>query len=76
MATFHYTVDDESQETQEHELTPNQILTYAGLDPGTHYLVEIKGATKESFQGKGEVELHMHETMVFVSVFTGPTPVS
>ena len=76
MATFHYTVDGEPQETEAHQLTPNQILTHAGLDPGTHYLVEIKGDTKESFQGKGEVELHMHEGMVFVSVFTGPTPVS
>jgi hypothetical protein len=46
------------------------------LDTSTHYLVEIKGAVKESFEGKGGIELHMHDHMVFVSVFTGPTPVS
>ncbi len=76
MPTFHYLVDAEAQETDEHELTPDEILRNAGLDPATHYLVEIKGSTKESFQGKGSVEIRMHDHLVFVSVFTGPTPVS
>jgi hypothetical protein len=76
MPTFSYTVDGEPEQTDQHELTPDQILTSAGLDTSTHYLVEIKGAVKESFEGKGGIELHMHDHMVFVSVFTGPTPVS
>lgn len=76
MASFDYTVDGEAQTTDQHQLTPDQILTAAALDPATHYLVEIKGAVKESFQGKGGTELHMHQQMTFISVFTGPTPVS
>jgi hypothetical protein len=76
MPTFNYTVDGEPQQTHEHELTPDQILRNASLDPATHYLVEIKGSTKESFQGRGSVEIRMHDHLVFISVFTGPTPVS
>jgi hypothetical protein len=76
MPSFNYTVDGEPQSTTEHTITPDQILKNAGLDPATHYLIEVKGSVKESFQGKGGVELHIHEHMVFVSVFTGPTPVS
>lgn len=76
MPTFDYTVDGEPEQTTEHQLTPNQILRNAGFDPANHYLVEIVGATKESFQGKGDDPIHMHENMQFISVYTGPTPVS
>jgi len=76
MPVFHYTLDNEAQETQEHRRTANQILDKGGIDPTDHYLVELKGSTRESFQGKGETEIQMHEHMRFVSVFTGPTPVS
>lgn len=76
MPTFEYHVDDEEQTTQEHTLTPNQILANAGFDPSNHYLVELRGATRESYEGRGEEEIHMHQHMRFVSVKTGPTPVS
>ncbi len=76
MPTFTYTVDDEPQTTTAHELTPTQILQNAGIDPATHYLVEIRGHERISFQGKPDVEIHMHEHMKFISVSTGPTPVS
>ncbi len=75
-SVFEYTVDDEPQSTDQHTLTPNQILTRAGIDPATHYLVEIVGNTQRSYQGKPDVPIHMHQHMKFVSVFTGPTPVS
>ena len=70
-----YTVDGKSQETTEDELTPNQILQNAGIDPATNYLVEIIGREKKSFQGDNS-PIHMHENMKFISVSTSPTPVS
>jgi hypothetical protein len=73
---FDYTVDDEPQSTTEHTLTPNQILAKAGIDPATHYLVQIIGNTQKSYKDTPNEPIHMHEHMKFVSVFTGSTPVS
>jgi hypothetical protein len=71
-----YTVDDEPQQTTEHTLTPTQVLSNAGIDPHTHYLVEIRGAHKISYQDKPSEPIHMHEKQTFVSNASGPTPVS
>lgn len=76
MPTFDYIVDDEPQSTTSHELTANQILSNAGIDPSNHYLVEIRGKERVSYQDKGNTEIHMHEHMKFVSVSIAPTPVS
>ena len=76
MPTFEYTVDDEPQTTTEHTLTPNQILQKAGIDSGTHYLVQIEGQHQESYQNKPDELIHMHPHMKFISVFNGPTTVS
>ncbi len=76
MPTFDYTVDGEPQSTTEKVLTPTQILTNAGIDADTHYLVQIEGNHRVSYQGKPNEEIHMHENMKFVSISTGPTPVS
>jgi hypothetical protein len=76
MPTFQYTVDDEPQSTPEHTLTPTQILQHAGIDPATHYLVQIQGNHQVSYQEKLEESIHMHQHLKFVSVFTGPTTVS
>ncbi len=76
MPTFDYTVDDEPQATAAHELTPTQILTDAHIDPASHYLVQIEGNHRESYEGKPNEVIHMHEHMKFISVSTKPTPVS
>ncbi|MBZ0317913.1 MAG: hypothetical protein K8L91_15940 [Anaerolineae bacterium] len=76
MPTFHFTVDDEPFSTNEHTLTPTQILQIAGIDPTVHYLVEIHGHNQESYKDKPNEPIHMHQHAKFVSVFTGPTPVS
>jgi hypothetical protein len=73
---IHYTVNDEPQSTTAKELTPVQILTSAGIDPATNYLVEIRGKEKESFKDKPNEPIKMHENMKFISVSTGPKPVS
>ncbi len=74
---IHFMVDGEEYETSKRELTPNEIIREFGKkDPATNYLVEIKGDHKISFQGKGDVEIKMHNCMSFQIVSTGPTPVS
>ncbi len=76
MPVFKYTVDGEPQETSAHELTPNQILANAGIDAASHYLVQIEGNNRISYQTKPNDQIHMHEHVKFVAVSTGPTPVS
>jgi hypothetical protein len=56
--------------------TPNEILTLVGLDPTTHYLVRIEGRHQHSFEGRGDEQIRVHPGERFVSVSTGPTPVS
>lgn len=74
--TFDFTVDDEQFSTSEHTLTPVQILQIAGLDPTTHYLVQITGNHQKSYQDTPDEPIHVHQHMKFISVFNGPTPVS
>jgi hypothetical protein len=76
MPTFEYTVDDEPQSTEAHILTPTEILSNAKIDPVTHYLVQIEGKKQVSYQVNPSEQIHMHEHMKFISVSTGPTPVS
>jgi hypothetical protein len=49
-----FTVDGEPVTTTEKDLTPNQILALAGIDPATHHLVEVKGRYQHSYEGRGE----------------------
>ncbi len=76
MPNFDYTVDDETQTTTEHELTPVQIMQTAGIDPASHYLVQIEGNHRKSYQDNPNEPIHMHQHMRFVSISTEPTPVS
>lgn len=71
-----YTVDDEPFETAERTLTPRKILELAGIDPATHYLVQVEGRHQTSYQAEPEATLHMRPGMTFISVSTAPTPVS
>lgn len=71
-----FTVDGEPVTTTKEDLTANQILDLAGIDPATSYLVKVSGREQESYQGRGDEEIRLHEHEVFVSVSTGPTPTS
>jgi hypothetical protein len=75
---IHITVDGEPYETDKREMTPNEIIRDfgGGLDPATHYLVRIKGGHKESFQGKGDDPIKLHDCDQFQIISTGPAPVS
>jgi hypothetical protein len=70
-----YKVNDELQHTHHRKLTAGQILTNAGIDPATNYLVEIH-PHRVSFEGKPNEEIHLEQHMKFISVSLTPTPVS
>jgi len=74
--TIDYFVNDEPQSTTEKELTPVQIMTKAGIDPDTNYLIEIRGNHQISYRDKPNDPIKLHEKMKFISNFIGPTPVS
>lgn len=77
MPEFKYYVDSEPQETDQHELTPNEILKKAGIDSQKYYLVQIEGQHQISYKDKGNEEIHMHENMKFVTVLIqGGVPLS
>jgi hypothetical protein len=71
-----FEVDGEPIETTEKTLTANQIMGLAGVDPTSHYLVELHGREQDSYQGRAEEPIHIHEKEKFITVSTGPTPVS
>jgi hypothetical protein len=72
---IHFEVDSEPLETTDPILTVGQILDLAGLSRADHYLIEIRGHNQVKHTDLNE-ELRLHEHEKFVSVFTGPTPVS
>jgi hypothetical protein len=70
------TVDLKTVTTTVRELTPAQIMELVGIDPATHFLIEVEGREQKSLEGQNGVLLHLHEDMKFVSASTRPTPVS
>jgi hypothetical protein len=76
MKVFTIFVDDEAIETAEHKLTVREVLTLAGISPDSYYLVEVNGKHQVSFQNKLDETVNIHEKAKFVTVSTGPTPVS
>jgi hypothetical protein len=74
---IHFKVDGEPYTTLATQLTPNEIIKdFAGRDPATHYLVQIEGHKKVTYEGKGEIPIEMHDGQRFQVISTGPTPVS
>lgn len=71
-----FTVDGEPVTTQERRLTPVQIMELAKVDPTTNYLVRIEGRHQISYKDTPNEMIEVHEGEVFVTVPTGPTPVS
>jgi selenocysteine lyase/cysteine desulfurase len=74
---IHFTVDGEPCETRRHELTPNEIIVEYGRQPlENRYLVQIEGGKSESYQGRGDTPIRMHDGMCFQIFSVGPMPVS
>lgn len=76
MKEFKFTVDDESFTTTAHELSANDIIKIASLDPQNYYLVEIHGHDQVSYKDRATDTIHIHEKSKFISVYDGETPVS
>lgn len=73
---FEISIDGESYEAPEKDMTANELLALAGLATNEHYLVEIKGKHQEPYDGQGDKTIHLHEGSKFISVFTGATTVA
>jgi hypothetical protein len=74
--TITFTVDGEPVATRERRLTPVQIMELAKVDPATNYLVRVEGRHQVSYKASPDKEIEVHVGEVFVTVPTGPTPVS
>lgn len=76
---FNYFVDNEPETTDQKELTPNQILEAAGLNPvSDYYLVKINpDGSQTSLKDTSNTALKMVCPAVkFISAFRGETTVS
>lgn len=71
-----FSVDGEAVTSEKRVLTPVQIMDLAGVDPSNHYLVRVEGRHQDSYQDRPNEELTVHDGETFVTVSTGPTPVS
>ena len=74
--TVHFTVDDETISTREHDLTPDKVIELAGVDPSNHYLVRVTGSKQESFRDKSGVPFHIAQNDKFITLMMAPCPVS
>ena len=74
---IHFTLDGESEETEKHKMTPNEIIReYGRKEPANNYLVQIQGNQKISYRDKGDELIDLHNGMKFQIISLGPTPVS
>jgi len=72
--SIEYFVNGEKEQTTEHKLTVEQILTRAGFEPATQYnLTRDEGHHKYTDY---QEEVPLHEDERFTATFMGPTPTS
>ncbi len=69
-------IDNEPHEAPENPMSANDILRLGGLDPDSHYLVQIKDGQRFKYEGKGEQLLALFDGAEFVGHYTGPRGVS
>jgi hypothetical protein len=74
--SFDISLDGETYTAPSKDMTPDQILQLAGIDPTQNYLVEKHGREQTSFENKGETAIKVHEKETFISVPIGDTTVS
>lgn len=70
-----FTEDGEPLEIETGSLTMAEILALVGKKPDEWYLVEKQGRERLEFRDPSAV-VEIREGAKFVTVFTGPTPVS
>jgi len=74
--TIEISIDGETYTAPSKEMTADDILRLAGLDPTENYLVEKHGREQVSYQDKGSELIKLHEREIFISVPTGDATVS
>lgn len=74
--TVEISIDGETYAAPAKELTADDILRLAGIDPAENYLVAKHGREQVSYQGKGSELIKLHEHETFISVPTGDVTVS
>jgi hypothetical protein len=74
--TVDISVDGEIYVAPAKEMTADDVLRLAGIDPAENYLVEKHGREQVSYQGKGSGLVKLHERETFISVPTGDVTVS
>jgi hypothetical protein len=73
--SVHFTEDGEPLEIETDSLTMSEILALVGKKPDEWYLVEKIGREQKTFRDPDQ-QITITEKAKFISVFTGPTPVS
>ena len=69
-------IDNEPHEAPENPMLAKEILRLGGLDPDSHYLVQIKDGQRIKYEGKGEQPIFLFDGAEFVGHYTGPRGVS
>jgi len=74
---IHISVDGEKYEAIRKMMTPNEIIREFGQkDSALHYLVQIHGNEKNSYEGSGETQIELHNGMRFQIISMAPCTVS
>ena len=74
---FDIEIDGRDFEVTERNMTSRQILQLVGKSVETDYLVEVRGQReRESYQGRPDEVIKVNPGSKFITVSTGPTPVS
>ncbi len=69
-------IDGEDFEVEDREQTPRELLSLAGLDPQTSYLIELRGQQQVSLKDSLDDEMKLHNNMRFISADIGSAPVA
>jgi Multiubiquitin len=74
--TFSVTVDGDPVEVPRKDVTANQILTLAHLDPTQRYLIQKHGNETISYIDNPDALVKVHEHEAFLTGRRGPVTVS
>lgn len=75
--TIRIQVNERPFDVADRDMTARELLALVGETPDTHVLYLVKGKReRESYADRPDEPIKLKEKIQFVSVSTGPTPVS
>jgi Multiubiquitin len=74
--TLTITIDGEEFEVEGRDHSARELLQLAGLDPGTTYLIELRGHEQIPHRDNPDESIKLHNQMRFVSADIGSAPVA